>query len=75
MLLGSDWGFHTLRGSIDPGDLRFRPPVFGVVETWGDFWLHEPQPNNNQLVGLGFSQLTGKYRPRGSSSVSGLLEL
>ena len=37
--------------------------------------LHEPQPINNQPVGLGFSQLTGKYRPRGSSSVSGLLEL
>ena len=26
------WGFHTLRGGIDPGDLRFRPRVVGVVE-------------------------------------------
>ena len=25
------WGFHTLRGCIDPGDLRFRPRLFGVV--------------------------------------------
>ena len=26
------WGFHTVRGGIDPGDLRFRPLVFEVVE-------------------------------------------
>ena len=26
------WGFHTLQGSIDLGDLIFRPPVAGVVE-------------------------------------------
>ena len=31
------WGFHTLRGGIDPGDLRFRPQVVGVVEMWTDF--------------------------------------
>ena len=31
------WGFHTLRGGIDPGDLRFRPRVVGVVEIWKDF--------------------------------------
>ena len=31
------WGFHTLRGGIDPGDLRFRPRVVGVVEMWKDF--------------------------------------
>ena len=30
------WGFPTLRGSIDPGDLRFRPRVLGVVEVWKD---------------------------------------
>ena len=31
------WGFHTLRGGIDPGDLRFRLRVVGVVEIWKDF--------------------------------------
>ena len=30
-------GFHTLRGGIDPGDLRFRPRFVGDVETWKDF--------------------------------------
>ena len=28
--------FHTLRGGIDPGDLRFRPRVVGVVEIFRD---------------------------------------
>ena len=27
------WGLHTVRGGIDPGDLRFRPRVVAVVET------------------------------------------
>ena len=31
------WGFHTLRGGIDPGDLRFRSRVAEVVEIWKDF--------------------------------------
>ena len=26
------WGFYTVRGGIDPGDLCFRPQVVGVVE-------------------------------------------
>ena len=26
------WNFHTLRGGIDHGHLRFRPRVVGVVE-------------------------------------------
>ena len=33
----SGWGFHTLRGGIDPGDLCFRPQVVGIVDTWKDF--------------------------------------
>ena len=28
------WVFHTLRGGIDPGDLRFHRRVIGVVEIW-----------------------------------------
>ena len=31
------WGFHTLRGVIDTGDLPFRLWVAGVVEIWKDF--------------------------------------
>ena len=30
-------GFHTLRGGIDPGDLRLRLQVVGVVEVWKGF--------------------------------------
>ena len=29
------WGFHTLRGGIDTGDLHFRPRFSRVVETEG----------------------------------------
>ena len=31
------WGSHTLRGGIDPGDLRFRLRVVGVIEIWKYF--------------------------------------
>ena len=31
------WGFHTLRGGIDPGDVSFRPRVVGDVEIWKSF--------------------------------------
>ena len=31
------WGFHTVRGGIDPGDHHFRPRVVGVVDVWRDF--------------------------------------
>ena len=31
------WGFHTLFGGIDPGDLPFCPGVDLVVEMWNDF--------------------------------------
>ena len=31
------WGFHTVRGGIDPGDHRFRPRIVGVIEVWKDF--------------------------------------
>ena len=29
------WGFHSVLGGINPGDLRFRPWV--VVDIWKDF--------------------------------------
>ena len=32
-----DWGFHAVRDCFDPGDLRFRPQVVGVVKVLKDF--------------------------------------
>ena len=29
-----DWGFHTVRGDVDPGKLDFRPRDVGVVYVW-----------------------------------------
>ena len=31
------WGFHAVRGGVDPGDHRFRPRIVGVVDVWRDF--------------------------------------
>ena len=31
------WGLHSMRGDIDPLDLRFRPRVIGVEDVWMDF--------------------------------------
>ena len=31
------WGFHTLRGGIDPGDLRFRPRDVECLKLLKDF--------------------------------------
>ena len=70
------WGFHTVRGGIVRGDNRFRPRIIGVVNIRKAFcsedrilagcrWRHEPQPINNQPVGLGFPHRAGRYRPGG----------
>ena len=31
------WSLHTLRGGIDPRDLRFRARFVGAIEIWKDF--------------------------------------
>ena len=31
------WGFHTVRGGIDPGDLCFRLPLVTIVDVWKYF--------------------------------------
>ena len=31
------WGFHTVRSGVDPGELRLRPQVFGVLYVRKDF--------------------------------------
>ena len=30
------WGFHTVRGGVDPGEIDFRPRGVGVIEIWKD---------------------------------------
>ena len=30
------WHFHTVRGGINPDDIRARPWVVGVVDVWMD---------------------------------------
>ena len=70
-------GFHTLRGGIDPGNLRVRPRVVGVVEIWKDLLpedgnlsspgcagsMYDPQSISNRLVGLRFPHRAGRFRP------------
>ena len=31
------WGLHTMRGGIDPGNLRLPARVIGTVEIWKGF--------------------------------------
>ena len=33
-----DWGFHTVRGGVDPIKLGFCPRGVGVVDIWKDVW-------------------------------------
>ena len=77
------WGFHTVRGGIDPEDHRSRPRFVGVLDVWKDFrlgdgtisrpggagrWLHEPQ--------VEVSTPRGEVSTRGTTMfVSGMLEL
>ena len=35
------WGFHTVRGIFDPGNLRFRPQDVGISGVLKDFF-HRP---------------------------------
>ena len=30
------WGFHTVRGGINPDDIRVHPRLVGVVDVWMD---------------------------------------
>ena len=60
-----DWGwdFHTVQGGINPGDIRARPRVVGVVDVcmdsdpgmggpivpgWRLYYMYEPWPMSNQ---------------------------
>ena len=67
------------RVGIDPGDLCFRPQVFGVVDVLKDFLcgdgnlsspgcagsMYDPQPISDPPVVLGFPHRVGRFRPGG----------
>ena len=74
------WGFHTVRSSIDPEDLRFRPRVVGVVQVLKDLLsgdgslfssgcpgsMYDPPRISDRRVGLGLPHRAGRFRPGGS---------
>ena len=72
------WGFHTLRGGIDPGDLRFRPRVVGVVEMWKDFQYEDETLSYPGVAGprrcpeRQLSPRAGSRSPSQSASPSGV---
>ena len=45
------WGFNTLRGGIDPGDLRFRLRVVRVVDIWKRFWSGDETLSSPGMTG------------------------
>ena len=47
------WRFHTLRSGINPGGLRFRPRVVGVVEIWKDFYSGDEKLSSPGVAGPG----------------------
>ena len=60
------WGFRTLRGGIDPGELPRRPRVVGVVEIWkgSEPGIGTHLPRRRRELGVGPS---GKLSPRNGS--------
>ena len=62
------WGFHTVRGGIDPGDHRFRPRSVTSIDVWKDLWsgdgiLSSPSGAGSTNPLLGFPHRGGRYRP------------
>ena len=73
------WGFHIVRGGIDPVNDHLRPRRGGSCRCMGWFmiqgwdiilrgwrWLHESQLISNEPVGLGFPSHARRHRPGGS---------
>ena len=76
------WGFHTVRGGIDPGDHRFRPrPMCRSCRGMAGFLIRgcelilpglhfstnfSLKPISNKPMVLGFPHRVGRYRPGGS---------
>ena len=54
--------FHTLRGGTDPGDLRFRPRVVGVVDVSEGFWPRDGSLSSRVRRDLGVGP-RGNFRP------------
>ena len=66
------WGFHTVRGGINPGDHRFCPRFVGVADVRKDFWfgdvnLSSPGRAGSVNAGLGIPHRAGRYRFGGPS--------
>ena len=57
------WGFHTVRGGIDPGDRLFRPRFVGVVDVWNDVETGDGALFSPGAAGPGRSP-EGKLPPR-----------
>lgn len=68
------WGFHTVRGGVDPKGLCFRPPVVGGVDVYrsfrpGDGTLSSPGAftsmslSQSVIMGVGFPNRAGLCRP------------
>ena len=71
------WGFHTLWGGIDAGDLRFRPRVVGVDEIWTDFLTGNLNLSSPGAAGprrCPGGQLSPRAGSMSLSQVPGLLE-
>ena len=69
-----DWGFHTLRGGIDPADVRLRLQDFWVVDMWATF-----SPGNRDLsstCAAGPRRWTeGQHSPRAGSMNPGKIAI
>ena len=74
-----DWGFHTVRGGVDPTELDFLPRFVKVLDVWIDVWtgggtisspdgagsiIYDPQPIRDRPVGgVGNPTLRGGISP------------
>ena len=60
------WGFHTVRGGIDPGERRFHLQFVGFVDEWnvfvsGEGLLSFQGGAGSENSGLGFPHFAERY--------------
>ena len=66
------WGFHTVRGGIDPGERRFHLQFVGFVDEWnvfvsGEGLLSFQGGAGSENSGLGFPHFAERYLSGGLS--------
>ena len=77
IIVGWGWGFHTVRGDIDPRDHWFRPWVVGVSYEWKDSRRRDETLSSLCAAGPRrwpegqLSQRTGSMIPANEQSVDG----